>query len=349
MLSAIRYFISATLLFCFSLASLACKPVPDADPALKISPEVTTAMSRANLGEKDLYKVMQIVSRYETGGCWAGATGSFDGQWVSLGIMQWNLGKGSLQPILKRYMSQFSTQAELDRKVGTHMPKYGKTFFDPSCRAIPIGNTCRTFLQSHYVGKDKELDPSLKGELDKLFESDEMRQLQIDYFARDLTKILDDLQRVFRSKEPAAWQVAWAMDLKTQQGRFPSDSAISSVRKKLDTDTGNARQERLAGVVLWYAGLCGTGFEDGVKLDCKYNVDTWNKQIGEKAVSRDREEAVHFTHIVSRTAQGKPDQGVEGAYQADAFQRRATIAFGKGSVHGYKLDFLGDQALKPLM
>lgn len=309
-----------------------CMEVPEYDPALKIAPDVVTAMSRAKLSDRDIYRVMRVVSRYETGGCWTEGTGNFDGQWLSLGVMQWNLGKGSLQSLLARFKSKYATAAEFDRDLNRAMPRFGRSLFDPSCRSIPIGDKCKSFLRANYVGKNNELSEDLKKEVDTLFESEVMRQLQVDYFARDLTKILDDLGRVFQAQEPAAWQVAWAMDLKTQQGRFPSDSAINSVRKKLDNDSSDIRAERLAAVVLWYEGLCRSGFEEGVSHDCKYNVEVWNKQINGRSLTRLREEAVHFTHIVSRTAIGK-----EGAYQADTFQRRATIAFGKGSVHGYKI------------
>ncbi len=276
---------------------------------------------------------MQIVARYETNGCWAGATGSFDGQWLSVGVMQWNLGTGSLQPMLARYKAKFSPGLLFDQERERLMPKHGRSLFDPSCRAKPIGTKCRSFLQSQYVGERRDLSEGLKTEIDRLFESDTMRQIQLDYFARNLTKVLDDLDRVFQADRPAAWQVAWAMDLKTQQGRFPTDTSIRKTRELLRAQP-DSRKEFLTGIVLWYDGLCRTGLVDGVKRDCRYNVDTWGHQI-RSGVPPDREEAVHFTHLVSRTASNQ-----DGAYQADAFQRRATIAFGKGSVHGTRIDFL---------
>jgi hypothetical protein len=156
-----------------------------------------------------------------------------------------------------------------------------------------------------------------------------MRQIQVDYFARALTTVLDDLGRVFSQRAPGGWQVAWAMDLKTQQGRFPKDDQIRRVRKELPSLQPEARQERLFNIVKWYGDLCQL-YSDGVSGDCKYNTTTWEDEI-RKNVPPDREETVHFTFLVSRSAGGE--------YQADAFQRRATIAFGKGSVHGTKIDF----------
>jgi hypothetical protein len=85
---------------------------------------------------------------------------------------------------------------------------------------------------------------------------------------------------------------------------------------------------------LWYDGLCQSGSVGGVVYDCTYNVTTWNVISQQGRLEIDRQEAVHFTYLVSRTASTG-----DGFYQADAFQRRATIAFGRGSVHGMRIAF----------
>lgn len=48
----------------------------------------------------------------------------------------------------------------------------------------------------------------------------------------------------------------------------------------------------------------------------------------------EREESLHFTFLMNKTAQNN-----NGAYQANAFQRRATIVFGRGSVNGSAIEF----------
>jgi hypothetical protein len=37
--------------------------------------------------------------------CFAGVSGNFDGQGMSFGVLQWNLGQGSLQPLLSEFMA----------------------------------------------------------------------------------------------------------------------------------------------------------------------------------------------------------------------------------------------------
>src|SRR5205823_8014189 len=50
------------------------------------------------------YRCLALTGSFETGtappDCFAGLSGDFDGQGMSFGVCQWNLGKGSLQPLL---------------------------------------------------------------------------------------------------------------------------------------------------------------------------------------------------------------------------------------------------------
>jgi len=52
------------------------------------------------------YRCLALTGAFETSqpppDCFAGITGDFDGQAISFGTLQWNLGQGSLQPLLKK-------------------------------------------------------------------------------------------------------------------------------------------------------------------------------------------------------------------------------------------------------
>lgn len=54
-------------------------------------------------------KALRITSTFETGRplSFSGVTGNFDGQGLSLGLLQWNFGKGSLQPLIRRFIARF--------------------------------------------------------------------------------------------------------------------------------------------------------------------------------------------------------------------------------------------------
>ncbi|HOK46631.1 MAG TPA: peptidoglycan-binding domain-containing protein [Bryobacteraceae bacterium] len=55
-------------------------------------------------------RCLALTGSFETGAgipeCYAGLTGDFDGQGLSLGVLQWNLGQGSLQPLLIEMLSR---------------------------------------------------------------------------------------------------------------------------------------------------------------------------------------------------------------------------------------------------
>lgn len=60
----------------------------------------------AILDEPLTYRSLALTGSFETGApppdCFAGLSGDFDGQGISFGSLQWNLGMGSLQPLLEQ-------------------------------------------------------------------------------------------------------------------------------------------------------------------------------------------------------------------------------------------------------
>ncbi len=64
------------------------------------------AMDEPAIARKSLaYRCLALTGAFETGApvpeCFAGLSGDFDGQGLSFGALQWNLGQGSLQPLLQ--------------------------------------------------------------------------------------------------------------------------------------------------------------------------------------------------------------------------------------------------------
>ncbi|MDR8390598.1 peptidoglycan-binding protein [Aliifodinibius sp. S!AR15-10] len=64
----------------------------------------------AILEEQLSYRSLALTGSFETGkpppDCFAGISGDFDGQSISFGALQWNLGQGSLQPLLEKMDNQ---------------------------------------------------------------------------------------------------------------------------------------------------------------------------------------------------------------------------------------------------
>ncbi len=72
------------------------------------------------------YRCLALTGSFETGtgppDCFAGLSGDFDGQGMSFGVLQWNLGQGSLQPLLAEVDT---TQPALTRRIfDTHYPEF---------------------------------------------------------------------------------------------------------------------------------------------------------------------------------------------------------------------------------
>lgn len=57
------------------------------------------------------YKCLALTGAFETGkgipDCFAGVSGDFDGQGISFGVLQWNFGQESLQPLLKEMIKRY--------------------------------------------------------------------------------------------------------------------------------------------------------------------------------------------------------------------------------------------------
>ena len=148
----LRYlFFSVIFLFCFteSMPAFAdCLKVAD-DTALKINSDELTKLNAIGIDRAGIFAAMMATAIPETEGCWAGGTGDFDGQLVSVGFAQWNYGQGSLQPILIRYRNSFATTAAFEIERERSMPQYGKLIFSPGCLRLERSEEHTSELQSH--------------------------------------------------------------------------------------------------------------------------------------------------------------------------------------------------------
>lgn len=61
------------------------------------------------------YRCLALTGAFETGAgipdCFAGISGDFDGQGISLGVCQWNFGQGSVQPLLQEMLDGHAAEA----------------------------------------------------------------------------------------------------------------------------------------------------------------------------------------------------------------------------------------------
>jgi hypothetical protein len=302
-----------------------CRLVGPSD-AVSMDKAALVDLAKIGINRNSIFAALKDTSIPETSGCWGGATGNFDGQLISAGVLQWNLGQSSLQPLLKRYKASFTEQA-FRQQIAQQMPKFGKSLFSDGCLQSKVTKACQAKITSLQTGG--QLDSAFKSELDTLFESNAMVQVQVDFFIRLLERLRSDLGRIFAGKTPSARAIKWAIDTKVQQGGFPQDEDIRRMRKSLESLGGSNRLTPVAGIVRWYEGLCGAVDQGGVSLDCRYNVGTWQDMLAEGAITDEQIDLLCLSFLRSRTA-----ATMGGYWQALTFQRRAKIILGAGSVGG---------------
>ncbi|HEX4695872.1 hypothetical protein [Sphingomonas sp.] len=306
-----------------------CRRVGD-DPAIRIDPDALARMAQIGLDRAGVFERMHETSIPETTGCWADPVGNFDSQLISVGMAQWNFGTGSLQPVLAAWRSQFRHKRDFKWARDALAPTYGKLLFSKPCLAVPVADTCRAAILAAEDDKGK-LNAVLAAELIALFEGDAMLQVQTDTYIALLDKVRLDLLRVFAGEPITARKVRWAIDVRVQQGFLPPDEDVARLRAKLAVLPGAERAPKLQAIVDWYGALARTIDEDGIARDWRWNVAQWTCLIDAGQVDDEQYELMSLTFLRSRAAIGN-----SGRWQALAFERRAKIVLGLGSVSGVR-------------
>lgn len=110
---------------------------------------------------------LETTGSFESAGDpWAASAGDFDGMGISAGILQWNIGQGTLQPLIR---------AVGEAAVLAAMPRYGAFLWRaahlPPAEALPIVRS--------WQGRRNRLAPLLKAEFGALMGSEAMRAQQM--------------------------------------------------------------------------------------------------------------------------------------------------------------------------
>jgi hypothetical protein len=167
-----------------------------------------------SLKERPLvYKCLELVGSIETSqsipDCFAGLSGNFDGQGISFGVLQWNLGQETLQPLLKVAYSRHKClmedifQGQLKQLVSIlDAPGYKGVEF-----AGTIQHSIKHFILEPWRGMFKALGRSL-----------EFQQIEVEY-AQDI------FQKALKMcKDYLLWSersVALMFDICVQNGSIP--------------------------------------------------------------------------------------------------------------------------------
>lgn len=156
------------------------------------------------------YRCLALTGSFETNSpvpdCFAGLSGDFDGQGISFGALQWNLGQGSLQPLL----------AEMDRT----QPKILKAIFDvhyPVLKALLKADPAEQLAWARSVQDARRvaIDEPWRGLFKTLGRTAEFQRIQVKYADR-LYRAAKALCTAYKLRSERA--VALMFDIKVQNG-----------------------------------------------------------------------------------------------------------------------------------
>ena len=142
-----------------------------------------------------------------TGDPFEAVTGDFDSMGISCGALQWNIGQGSLQPMVTAIGEQ---------AVRTAMPRHGAALWQACNGPVRDGLAIVRGLQS-----GTQLKASAKAELKALMSGTAMRAQQMQRIERVARKAFDlarDWSSAMGSAGPNKREFLWFFDLVTQNG-----------------------------------------------------------------------------------------------------------------------------------
>jgi hypothetical protein len=178
-------------------------------------------------------KALEITSTLETGkrGGFSGLSGNFDGQGLSFGLVNWTIGTGSLQPLLRdfarenpaRWSAIFGVDAE--RFLRLILPKGEAATRDQHRFAVEEMN-----VQQVVRGRTRwAIKAPWRGYFEQLSQDPAFRQIQIRY-VRDLLTRAADFCRLFGLKSEQAF--AFMFDAVSSHGKWWLTKKFGGVEKR---------------------------------------------------------------------------------------------------------------------
>jgi len=260
-----------------------------------------------------LKKALEITGDFETSGNpWAGITGDFDGMGISCGVLQWNIGMGSLQPLVNAVGKSFVLQK---------MPTFGEQMWTACNSSVASGLQIVRSWQTN-----KKLKPVPRTELQNLFGSEKMINQQMQR-SKNLGQNAMNLAAKWakdsrNANAPTLQEFCWFFDLLTQSGGL-SGIWVTDVKNFIAVNQPSKADDIICDWLKNYPPKVlvngkmekSAGLEDGIK-----NANLWRNNI--------KPESLELFVLTFIRAQKSKVQ-----YRPVVMNRRGTIAAGKGFVN----------------
>jgi hypothetical protein len=261
------------------------------------------------VSENEIALAVSVTGAFENkGDPYISIAGDFDGMGISCGVLQWNLGCNSLQPLI---------QSVGEAMVRRAMPRYGDAMW-----RICQGDAAAACAVARGWQTNALLEEAAAAELKALLGSNKMRQVQRDQIALVAEKA-DALARVWASDQGRAarttQELVWFFDLVTQNGSMRGIGA-KDVAAFLDAN-GSASTSAICD---WLAAALPEWWG---RDDCVKNAALWRTELPPMSLP-----LFVLGYLRSAIASEARARGV-------AMNRKGTIAAKTGFVNGARFDF----------
>lgn len=261
------------------------------------------------LTAEELEVLVKITGRFENSGDpYEGVSGDFDGQGISCGVLQWNIGQNSLQPLVK---------AVGKTVVLAQMPKLGAEMWLACTSSLGDGLKIVRSWQSKTV-----LNASARKELKSLMGSTPMKSQQdltIREVAKDAEKLADKWAADRGAGARTMQELAWFFDIATQN-KSMKGLAFKDV-ESFKSAAGKGKADDL--VCDW---LAATTSKYAGKEDCHKNAALWRDKVSGGSLDL---LVLGYLRSQKSTLQ----------WRGDVLNRKGALAVRTGWVHKTKFDF----------
>lgn len=254
--------------------------------------------------------VVHITPGFEIVGSdpYLGVAGDFDGMGISCGALQWNIGSGSLQPMVKAVGRAVVIAA---------MPTLGQALWAACNASIAKGLAAVRAWQT-----GTRLSAVAKAELRALMGTPEMRAqqgLRIDKVAATAFRNATDWAQARGDSAPSKRLFCWFFDLVTQNGGLEG-----LTHKRVKDFIEQTQPDRTDDLICDF--LAGRTGASGHVRDAKRNADLWrNRTDAEKL------ELLAMSYLRAQTS--------SPTWRHVVLNRKGAIAMGKGWVNSALYDF----------
>jgi hypothetical protein len=260
-----------------------------------------------------LATALETTGDFETAGNpWGGVTGNFDKMGISCGVLQWNIGSSSLQPLVI---------AAGQPAVMATMPKFGADFW----RACTSSKSAGLAIVNGWQNGGTKLPKDVKAELVAFMVSAPMVAQQMKAagtVAKTADKIATNWAATRGTAPHSKRDFCWSFDLVTQNGGLKS-LTLADVRKFASDEGGPAAALNTICDELAAVPQGRTAFKD-----CWRNAQLWRGTI-----ANDWRDLFILSYLRARKSKLE--------FVGLVMNRKGAIAAGQGWVNGEMMNFEG--------